>query len=116
MKRTDETLKSSWFQILLSLADHELHGTAIMEEVLGRTDGAVRLWPGTLYGSLGELAERGWIVETDPPPGAPTEGGKRRFYAITAPGRAVLAEETRKLAAYVDVARSKRVLDGAEPV
>jgi DNA-binding PadR family transcriptional regulator len=106
-------MKPTWFQILLSLADQELHGTAIMEEVLVRTEGSIRLWPGTLYGSLAELAERGWIEETDAPPGAPIEGGKRRFYAITSSGRGVLAEEANRLASYVAAARSKRVLGSA---
>jgi DNA-binding PadR family transcriptional regulator len=101
------TLKSQWFHILLSLADRELHGTAIMEEVLQRTEGEVRLWPGTLYGSLRDLDERGLIDEVEPPPGAPTEGGKRRFYAITSRGRAVLRDEVERLAALVRSARAK---------
>jgi DNA-binding PadR family transcriptional regulator len=105
-------MKNTHFQILLSLADGRLHGTAIMEDVLERTEGAVRLWPGTLYGSLGELAGKGWIEEVSPPRGAPTEGGKRRFYAITSAGRRALADEARRMAEYVDVARAKRVLRG----
>jgi DNA-binding PadR family transcriptional regulator len=107
-----ESFKPAWFQILLSVADRSLHGTAIMEEVLERTDGSVRLWPGALYGSLSELAERGWIAETAAPADAPTEGGRRRFWSITAPGRAVLREEAERMAAYVDAARRKRVMGG----
>jgi DNA-binding PadR family transcriptional regulator len=84
-----------------------------MEEVLARTDGSIRLWPGTLYGSLAELTERGWIAEAEAPPGAPTEGGKRRFYAITPSGCGVLAEEAKRLASYVATAQSKRVLGPA---
>lgn len=108
-----ETVRPHWFQILLSLADRPLHGTAIMEEVRDRTDGSVMLWPGTLYGSLSDLATRGWIEETEAPEDAPTEGGRRRFYALTSPGRTVLAEEAARLEAYVRVARAKRVLDEA---
>lgn len=103
------TLRPHWFHILLSLADATLHGTAIMEEVLERTDGALRLWPGMLYGSLKELADAGWITEADAPPGAPTEGGKRKFYAITRAGRLTLHEEVERLAHLVQVARSKRI-------
>lgn len=109
-------LKPQWFQILLSLADRALHGTAIMEEVLARTEGEMRLWPGMLYGSLSELAERGLIEETEAPVGAPTEGGRRRFYAITEGGREALAEEARRLEEYVRVARAKHVLEGPEPI
>ena len=59
-------LKTKWFHILLSLADRDLHGTAIMETVLTRTDGAIRLWPGALYGALGDMSEAG----TDPGSGS----------------------------------------------
>lgn len=109
-----ESLKPQWFQILLSLADQVAHGTAIMEEVLERTDGEMRLWPGTLYGALRDLSGAGWIREVQPPPGAPTEGGKRRFYQITAEGRQVLRHEVERLASWVGVARRKRVIDATE--
>ena len=104
-----ESLKPHWFHILLTLADQQLHGTAIMEEVLDRTDGTVRLWPGMLYGSLSDLADKGWIEEVDPPQGAPTEGGKRRFYGITPHGRLALAREVERMELFLQVARKKRV-------
>ena len=44
----DAAMKPHWFHILLSLSDSDLHGTAIMEEVLDRTDNQLRLWPGKL--------------------------------------------------------------------
>ena len=82
-------------------------GTAIMEEVLERTDNHLRLWPGKLYGALREMDDLGLVTEVDPPDGAPTEGGKRRFYSITSRGRLVLHEEIERLAALVRVARAK---------
>lgn len=103
----DEALKPQWFQILLSVADRSLHGTAIMEEVLERTTGAIRLWPGKLYGALRELEDAGLIREVDAPQDAPNEGGRRRFYAISRRGRLVLHEEVERLAALVRVARAK---------
>ena len=103
------TMKTQWFHILLALADQDLHGSAIMEEVLERTDETVKLWPATLYGSLRDLADRGWIEETDPPEGVSLEGGKRRFYRITDSGREVLADEVTRLEGYLRAARSKRV-------
>ena len=109
-----EALKPQWFQILLALAGRPLHGTAIMEEVLERTRGEMKLWPATLYGSLRDLEERGWIRETDPPEDAPGEGGRRRFYAVTEPGRGVLAAEADRLAHYLAVARERQVLGGAK--
>jgi DNA-binding PadR family transcriptional regulator len=107
-------LKTKWFQILLSLVDRDLHGTAIMETVLTRTDGAIRLWPGALYGALADMSEAGLIQEVDPPEGAPTEGGKRRFYAITRKGRETLAAEVTRMEELVLEARAKRV--GEDPV
>lgn len=109
----DTSLKPQWFQILLALAGGPLHGTAVMEEVLDRTEGEMKLWPATLYGSLRDLETAGWIAEAPPPDDAPTEGGRRRFYVLTAPGREVLAAEARRLARYVGVARARDVLDEA---
>ena len=107
-------LKTKWFHILLSVADRDLHGTAIMETVLDRTDGAIRLWPGALSGALGDMSEAGLIQEVDPPEGAPTEGGKRRFYAITGRGKEILASEVARMEELVLEARAKRV--GEDPV
>lgn len=109
-----KALKTKWFHILLSLADRNLHGTAIMEDVLRRTQGAIRLWPGALYGALGDMSEKGMIQEVDPPAGAPTEGGKRRFYAITQRGRKTLAAEVTRMEELVMEARAKRV--GEAPI
>ena len=111
-----EPLKPHWFQILLSVADASKHGTAIMEEVLERTEGELKLWPGTLYGSLRDLEAKGLVSETEPPEDAPTEGGKRRFYGITGRGREALAAEARRLAAFVREARAKRVIGRAESI
>jgi DNA-binding PadR family transcriptional regulator len=45
-------LHNNWFHILLSLVGNEQHGYGIMQEILERTNGAVRIWPATLYGTL----------------------------------------------------------------
>jgi hypothetical protein len=50
-------LKSQWFHIMLALAGGEQHGYGIMQDVLDRTTGKVRLWPATLYGSIKRLIE-----------------------------------------------------------
>lgn len=112
---SDTSLKPQWFQILLALAGGPLHGTAVMEEVLERTGGEMKLWPATLYGSLRDLESEGWIEEAEAPTDAPTEGGRRRFYALTVPGREVLAAEARRLDHYVRVARAREVLDEGNP-
>jgi DNA-binding PadR family transcriptional regulator len=105
-------LKPHWFHILLALADHDLHGLEIMEEVSARTEGAVHLWPGMLYGALKRMLEEGFVVEKDQPANAQSGGGKPRYYGITVAGRAELAEELRRLSIYLEAARGKDLLQG----
>jgi DNA-binding PadR family transcriptional regulator len=111
-RKKEPVMKAQWFHILLSVVDGPRHGAAIMEEAFERTEGSLRLWPGALYGSLSELAERGWIRETKAPEHAPTEGGRRRFWSITAVGKRALLEEVARLEALVRSARAKRQLRG----
>ena len=109
-----ETLKPQWFHILFALSRGPLHGSAIMEEVLERTDGEMKLWPATLYGSIRDLEAAGWIRETDPEPTAPTEGGKRRFHELTPAGERVLRLELGRLHALLKVARDRNLLGEPE--
>jgi DNA-binding PadR family transcriptional regulator len=102
-------LEPHWFQILLALADRDLHGLAIMTDVLERT-GRMRLWPGMLYRALGRLADMNLVVEVEPPDGAPAGGGRPRFFHITAAGRRACAAEAARLAEFVEVARRKKLL------
>lgn len=105
----DQALKPQWFQILLAVADRDLHGYAIMTDVLERTGGRMRLWPGMLYGSLKRMADAGLIREVPPPPDAPADAMERHFYRIAPAGQRALAAETERLAAYVATARAKQV-------
>ena len=57
-------LHTNWFHILLSLAGAEQHGYGIMQEVLERTGGKVRLWPATLYGTMKRLMDADLIEES----------------------------------------------------
>jgi DNA-binding PadR family transcriptional regulator len=69
--------------ILASLAAGEKHGYAIMEDIAGFAQ--VRLGPGTLYGAITRMEERGLIT--------PVESTDRRQpYRITADGRRQLTE------------------------
>jgi DNA-binding PadR family transcriptional regulator len=107
-------LTPATFEILVALADGERHGYAIMKEVAERTDGAVRLGPGTLYGSLKRLLEAGLVEEgverADPELG----DERRRYYRITKFGVAVARAETRRLESIVRAARRKKLI-GPEP-
>ena len=81
-----DRLKPQWFNILLALSDGERHGQGIMAEVLRQTEGSMRLWPTSLYGSLKRLTELG-LLEESIQEGAAGEGDRRRFYRITESGR-----------------------------
>jgi len=80
---TDPTLL-----ILASLAGGEKHGYAMIEDIARFAD--VRLGPGTLYGAITRLEERGWIrpVEVE---------DRRKPYRITAAGRHYLEEQMASL-------------------
>jgi DNA-binding PadR family transcriptional regulator len=105
-------MKAHHFHILLSLAEGAQHGYGIMQEVLERTDGKVRLWPATLYGSLKRLVDDGLIEESEDRPDEDDE--RRRYYRLTADGRATLAAEIGRLEDLVRAARAKRRALGAE--
>ena len=90
-------LKSNWFHILLTLVGGEQHGYAIMQEVLERSDGKVRLWPATLYGSLKRLINAGLIVESAGRPAPELDDARRRYYRLTPLGRRVLDLESERL-------------------
>jgi len=104
------SLSPHWFQILLALADQDRHGLGIMSEVLDRTGGRMKLWPGMLYRNLSKLADDGLVVEVEAPPKAETGGGRPRFYRITPFGRRACAAEAERLAGFVDAARRKKLL------
>ncbi len=103
-------LKPHWFHILLSLAGQEQHGYGIMQEVLARTDGKVRLWPATLYGSLRRLIDADLIEESDARPAAEEDDERRRYYRLTRLGSQVLAAESRRLEELVRMVHAKRGL------
>ena len=93
-------LKLHWFHILLALSQESRHGSGIVRSILDETDGKLRLWPATLYGSLEELLALGWIEELKGPDHHPRgESRKKRFYRITPAGKRVLAAEAGRLQA-----------------
>lgn len=107
-----EPLNRSEFHILLALADAERHGYGIMREVEERSDGAVRLGPGTLYGAIKRMLAAGLIEESADRPEADEDDDRRRcYYRLTRSGREAAAEETRRLAALVRIAEAKRLVN-----
>jgi len=107
-------VRRHWFYILLSLAERDRHGSGIMRDVLELTDGELRLWPVTLYGTLDELHEHGLIRALDKPPaGAEHESARKRWFHITAAGRHALAAEVARLQETVQVASRRLARGGA---
>ena len=85
-------LTPALFHVLLSLADGEKHGYAILKDVEERTSGEVRLSTGTLYGIVKRLLADGMIRES-----AAGSDDRRRAYRLTAFGRRVALAETDRL-------------------
>jgi DNA-binding PadR family transcriptional regulator len=111
-KRKLDPLPAAAFQILLSIADTELHGYGIMRQVEEQTGGRVRLGPGTLYSSIQALLEAGLIEEVDPSGSAIAGSERRRLYRLTSLGRKEAREEAERLADLLRVARAKKILRG----
>ena len=103
-------LSPAVFHILLALADGERHGYGIMQEVKCRTEGRVHLRPGTLYGAIKRLLERGLIEEADERPDPELEDKRRRYYRLTEFGLRVLRAEAARLAGLVRQAEAKQLL------
>lgn len=96
MKHQAKPLPSASMHIALALLDGELHGYALMGRVAELSDGAVRMGPGTLYGTLNRMVGDGLIEETTD---RATRGDseRRRYYTLTPTGRAVALDELRRL-------------------
>lgn len=98
------------FHILLSVADGERHGYAIMLEVASLTHGAMRLGPGTLYTNIRRLVGQGLLEETDERPDPEQDDERRRYYRLTDSGRRALGAEAQRLETLVNVARRRKLL------
>ena len=92
------------FHVLVALTAGELHGYAVMGAVEESSSGVVRMGPATLYGTLAKLVNRRLIEESDRR--ADVDDARRRYYHLTALGRAVCQAEADRLAALVRIARS----------
>src|SRR5574338_428991 len=91
------------FHILLSLADEDRHGYAIILDVASRTRGAVKLSAGTLYRSIQRMLEHGLIIEVEERPAPELDDERRRYYRITEHGemRAIFARKRLNASGFV---------------
>jgi len=97
----ERPLPAASLHLVLALLGGELHGYALMQRVGELSDGAVRMGPGTLYGTLNRLLDDGLIVETtDRTPRH--DGERRRYYELTPDGRAIAVGELDRMRALVN--------------
>ena len=91
--------------ILLSLAEGDKHGYAMMKDARSPAGGGIQMGPGTLYGSIERMMRDGMVEESDR-----QDDERRRYYRLTTQGRAVLAAELQRLEATVSSARALGLL------
>lgn len=103
-------LTPAMFHILLALADGERHGYEIMREIDQRTEGQVRMGPGTLYGSIKRMLADGLIQELAERPDPELDDERRRYYKLTDFGYRLAVVEAERLEGLVRSARQKRLL------
>jgi DNA-binding PadR family transcriptional regulator len=83
-------LTEPMFYVLMSFLNRDMCGIEITEFIQARTQGRVRLGPGTLYTLLGKFLEEKLIEEV-------AVEGRKRTYRITEKGRAAYQEEVERL-------------------
>lgn len=91
------------FHILIALADQPLHGYGIMLDIAERSGGKLKLSPGTLYGSIKQMLEDGWIEEVSVRHA--TDDERRRYYRLTREGREAARQEMARMSALLNHAR-----------
>src|SRR5258705_2380387 len=107
-------LAPATFHILLALVGGERHGYSIKQEVTARTEGAVRLGPGTLYGALKRLLEGGLVEEGGERADPELGDERRRYYRLSRFGLRVARLEAWRLDALVRAARQEKLI-GMKP-
>lgn len=85
--------------VMTSLAGGPKHGYAIIQDVEATT--GVRLGPGTLYGSLSRLEQRGLIEALD------SDDPRRRPYRLSSRGSEVLSERLETMRRFASLGRTR---------
>jgi DNA-binding PadR family transcriptional regulator len=98
-------LRAVVFQVLLSLADGERHGYAIVQDIAERSTARVQLEPGNLYRHLKFMLDEGLIEESERRRVPGKDDERRRYYRMTRFGRQVALAEAARLEAVAVEAR-----------
>ena len=105
-------LKPHIFLILVALIEGQAHGYDIKKDVEARSQGSVRLDPGTLYRHVGRLLDEGLIEESDQRPD--DDDARRRYYRLTESGAAAVHAEVERMAELVDAVRASDLRGSTE--
>ena len=98
------------FYILLSLADGEKHGYAIMQTTSALSDGKFQMGPGTLYTTLQRLLDQGLIAEVEG--NHSSQDSRRRYYRLAGHATSLLESELARMEAAVRLARRRKLVPG----
>lgn len=101
-------LKPVDLELLLALADQELHGYGLVQAITAHTDGLVVLDPGNLYRVIKRLLAEGLIAESDRQ--TDDAGERRKYYRLTTLGGRVLAMELDRLRHLVNATSTRRTV------
>lgn len=99
------------YSILLALADAERHGYGIIKEIESRAGPDSAPSTGALYLALQRMESEGLIIEAGRRPSG-SEDKRRRYWKLTARGRDLAGQESRRLETLVATAREKDLLAG----
>jgi PadR family transcriptional regulator, regulatory protein PadR len=109
MNGNDGTAPSNLeYHVLLALAGGPLHGYALAAAVAEESGGTVRPRAGSMYRVIARLMNTGLVDEAEPAERVdPHPGLARKYYALTAAGRAALQAESRRLRDAVTLAERR---------
>jgi len=102
-------LPASAMHIIVAVAGGEKHGYAIMRDVEELSGGAVKMGPGTLYGSIKRMIDQGLLVEVAERPDPGLDDERRRYYRLTDLGHRVGAAEQQRLHRLVSAAELRNL-------
>lgn len=108
MRKTTESdtgLTGPSLHIVLALGTDAMHGYAIMQSIVDRSGGQIRILPGTLYSTIKKLVTDGLVEECDAPSGADSDDARRRYYRVTRFGRTAVKAQTERLALLVKLGK-----------
>lgn len=105
-------MKPADYLTLVALTGGDLHGYGLVKKIETLSDGTLKLVPGNFYSVLQRLLGEGLLEEAERQPAEDLDNRRRRYYAITALGRAVAEAETARLRSLVKVAEAHDLAGG----